>query len=174
MEIWDLYDEYRNKTGLTHIRGDAIPKGCYHLVVHVWIRNSKGEYLIAQRSASRPTFPLMWECVGGSVIAGEDSLTAAIREVKEEVGIDLSPKSGQIMTTKVRSIINGKPFSDIMDVWLFQYDGIVSLSDATTDEVAQTKWMHRREIEQLRESGNLVENLYYFFDEVDIQQGSTT
>ena len=174
MELWDLYDKDRNKTGRIHIRGETIPEGHYHLVVHVWIRNSQGKYLISQRSANRPTFPLMWETVGGSVIAGEDSLTAAIREVKEEVGIDLSPESGRIITTKVRSIINGKPFSDIMDVWLFQYDGDVSLSDATTDEVAQTKWMTRKEIEQLRESGNLVENLYYFFDEVDIQQGSTT
>ena len=58
----------------------------YHLVVHVWIRNSKGEYLISQRSANRPTYPLMWECVGGSVVKGEDSLQGAIREAKEEVG----------------------------------------------------------------------------------------
>ena len=55
--------------------------------MHVWIRNSKGEYLISQRSANRPTFPLMWECVGGSVVKGEDSMQGAIREAKEEVGI---------------------------------------------------------------------------------------
>ena len=32
----------------------------------------------------------MWKCVGGSVVKGEDSLLGAIREAKEEVGIDLS------------------------------------------------------------------------------------
>ena len=70
MEKWDLYTKYRENTGKEHIRGEAIPDGFYHLVVHVWIRNSKGEYLISQRSANRPTFPLMWECAGGSVIEG--------------------------------------------------------------------------------------------------------
>ena len=167
MELWDLYTENREPTGRTHIRGEEIPDGCFHLVVHVWIRNSKGEYLISQRSGNRPTFPLMWECVGGSVLAGEDSLTGALREVKEEVGFDLKPNDGHLLFTKLRSVISGKTFRDIMDVWLFQYDGEVSLTNATTDEVAQTKWMTRSEIEQLRESGDLVETLYYFFTEVD-------
>ena len=74
MELWDLYNENRELLGRDHIRGEEIPEGCYHLVVHVWIRNSKGEYLISRRSADRPSFPLLWECVGGSVLKGEDSL----------------------------------------------------------------------------------------------------
>ena len=169
MELWDLYTENRERTGRTHIRGQEIPEGCFHLVVHVWIRNSRGEYLISQRSANRIMFPLMWECVGGSVLAGEHSLSAAVREVKEEVGIDLSPETGRILTTKIRSIINGKTFRDLVDIWLFDYDGDVDLGNATTDEVAQVKWMTRREIEELKNTGNLVENLYYFFDKVDTQ-----
>ena len=167
MELWDLYTENRKHTGLTHIRGQEIPDGFYHLVVHVWIKNSKGEYLISQRSATRPTFPMMWETVGGSVLAGENSLAGAIREVKEEVGIDLLPDSGTCLFSRIRSDIpNVKP-DHFLDVWLFQYDGNVSLSRATTDEVAQSKWMTRSELNDLRKSGDLVENLFYFFDEVD-------
>ena len=164
MELWDLYTEDRKPTGKIHIRGKEIPAGYYHLVVHVWIRNSKGEYLISQRSVTRPSFPLMWECVGGSVLAGEDSLSGALREAKEEVGIDLPPDSGRVLFTNVR-----KSYRDIVDVWLFQYDGSFSLSNATTDEVAQSKWMTRREIEELGASGQLVNTLYYFFDKVDMQ-----
>ena len=164
MELWDLYTENREPTGRTHIRGEEIPGGFYHLVVHVWIRKSKGEYLISQRSANRPHCPLQWECVGGSVLASETSLEGAIREVKEEVGIDLPPDSGCVLFTNIR-----KSYQDIVDVWLFQYDGSFSLSSAITDEVAQTKWMTCREIEELHTSGKLVETLYYFFDKVDIQ-----
>ena len=102
MEKWDLYTKYREKTGKEHIRGEKIPKGFYHLVVHVWIRNRKGEYLISQRSVSRPTFPLMWECVGGSVLMGESSIDGALREVKEEVGLDLKPETGRLLFTKLR------------------------------------------------------------------------
>ena len=71
MELWDLYNERRELIGRDHIRGEEVPRGYYHLVVHIWIRNKKGEYLISQRSADRPTFPLMWECTGGSVVKGE-------------------------------------------------------------------------------------------------------
>lgn len=84
-EIWDLYNENRELLGKDHIRGEQLPIDGYHLVVHVWIRNSKGEYLIAQRSANRTAFPLIWECVDGSVVKGEDSLQGALREAKEEV-----------------------------------------------------------------------------------------
>lgn len=58
MEIWDLYTEKRERTGTTHPRGEKIPDGFYHLVVHVWIRNSEGKYLIAQRSPNKEAFPL--------------------------------------------------------------------------------------------------------------------
>ena len=164
MELWDLYTENREHTGKTHIRGEEIPEGFYHIVVHVWIKNSRGQYLISQRSASRPAFPLMWETVGGSVIAGENSLTGAIREVKEEVGIDLSPESGTLLFSKIRNDIPGKKADHFLDVWLFQYDGEISLSNATTDEVAQSKWMTPSEIKTLFDSGNMVGTLRYFLD----------
>jgi len=93
MEIWDLYSLDGEIIG-EHKRGTPMPEDGYHLVVHVWIRNSEGKYLMTQRSANKKTFPLAWECVGGSVLQGEDSLTAALREVAEEVGIQLCPESG--------------------------------------------------------------------------------
>lgn len=159
MEKWDLYTKYREKTGKEHIRGDELPEGLYHLVVHVWIRNSKGEYLISQRSANRPTFPLMWECVGGSVLKDESSIQGAIRETKEEIGLDLKQSDGRLLFTKIR----GKGFNDIMDVWLFNYDGEIKLQAATTDEVADCKWMSVPEIRKLYEDKKLVHTLDYFF-----------
>ena len=166
-EIWDLYNENRELLGKDHVRGEQLPVDGYHLVVHVWIRNSKGEYLISQRSANRPTDPLMWECVGGSVVKGEDSLQGAIREAKEEVGIDLMPEKGKVLFSKVRKMIEGKIFNDIMDVWLFEYDGEVDLSNATTDEVAQAAWMKREQIKKLFEQKMFVGTLEYFFTEVE-------
>lgn len=161
MELWDLYNKNRELTGKDHIRGEEIPEGYYHLVVHVWIKNSKGQYLISQRSANRPTFPLLWECVGGSVLKGENSLEGALREVKEEVGIDLSGIDGKVVFSKTRE-------SDIMDVWLFEYNGEVSLNQATTDEVVQTKWLYPEQIRELDDDSQLVYTLKYFFDKISI------
>ena len=160
MEFWDLYTRGRTPTGKTHVRGEKIPAGCYHLVVHVWIRNTRGEYLISQRSANRPTCPFMWECVGGSVVAGENSLDGAIREVKEEVGLDLDPSNGKLVRSCLR-------VNDFLDVWCFSYEGDVSLENATTDEVAQVKWMTPTQIRALLESGKLVDTLAYFFTDID-------
>ncbi len=164
MELWDLYNERRELTGRDHIRGEEVPHGYYHLVVHIWIRNSKGEYLISQRSADRPTCPLMWECVGGSVIKGEDSLTGALRETQEEVGLVLSPENATLVYSVVGRVVNEVKFSDILDVWLFEYDGPISLEQATTREVSQTAWMTKPQIKELFDTGKLVPTLGYFFE----------
>ena len=164
MELWDLYNERRELTGRDHIRGEEVPHGYYHLVVHVWIRNCKGEYLISQRSADRPACPLMWECVGGSVMKGEDSLTGALRETQEEVGVVLPPEHAALVYSVVGRVVNEVKFSDILDVWLFEYDGPVSLEQATTREVAQAAWMTKSQIRELFDTGRLVPTLGYFFE----------
>lgn len=54
-----------------------------------------------------------------------------------------------------------------MDVWLFEYDGEVDLSNATTDEVAQVAWMNRSQIKELFDANMFVDTLEYFFTEVE-------
>ena len=88
-EMWDLYDRNRNMLDRKVERGTKLNDDEYHLVSNAWIRNSKGKFLISQRVEWK-SHPLMWECTGGSVIMGEDTYQGAIREVKEELGIDVS------------------------------------------------------------------------------------
>ena len=88
MELWDVYDKDRVKTGETMERGSAFADGAYHLVVHVCIFNSKGEMLIQQRQPFKEGWPNLWDLtVGGSAVAGESSGEAAKRELFEEIGI---------------------------------------------------------------------------------------
>lgn len=67
--------------------------GEYHLSVHVWLLNHNGEFLLIKRSPNKG-YPNMWESTGGSAIAGDDSLSAAIREVKEETGLTADSTCG--------------------------------------------------------------------------------
>ncbi|MBQ1985388.1 MAG: NUDIX domain-containing protein [Clostridia bacterium] len=170
MEIWDLYNLNREKIG-THVRGTELPEDGYHLVVHVWLKDRAGRNLMTQRAANKPTFPLFWECVGGSVLQGESSINAAVRETEEEVGVRLQPEHGKLLFTKVRGTVDEKRYNDIVDVWCFEYDGEVNVAqNATTDEVTQVKWMYKDEIAHLREKGNLIysiKDLDYFFKEMD-------
>lgn len=159
MERWDLYTADRKPTGLDHIRGEKMPEGLYHLVVHVWIRDSRGRYLLSRRSETRPTFPLMWETVGGSVLKGENSLQGALREVFEEVGIRLDPPSGRLLFSEVRH-----RYGDLKDVWLFSFDGEADLKAAPTDEVCETAWLTKEQIRALYDSGKLIHTLGYFLE----------
>jgi len=123
-ELWDVYDENRNLTGKTHIRGEDLLPGEYHLVVHVWILNNSGQFLMTQRSPNKG-YPLLWETTGGSALAGDDSLTAALREVKEETGLTLLPEKGKILRQ-----YSGP--DNHVDVWLFRQD--FDLADVTLQE----------------------------------------
>ena len=169
MEIWDLYDENRSIIG-EHIRGTELPENGFHLVVHVWIKNHAGQYLMTQRSANKRTFPLLWECVGGSAFKGETGIQSAVREVQEEIGLELCPEDGQLLFTKIRKTIGDKRYNDIVEVWLFHHDGDIPLKNATTDEVAQACWMDADRIRTLRRENKLVysiKDLDYFFDEME-------
>lgn len=162
MELWDLYTADREPLGRTHVRGEALPDGCFHLVVHVWLRNAQGQYLISQRSESRPAFPLMWETTGGSVVSGEDSLSGALREAREELGAVLNPEAGRLVFSQVRDWVDGRRFGDILDVWCFGFQGQPQLAKAD-GEVKQARWMSPEEIRELWDRGELVGTLGYFF-----------
>lgn len=123
-ELWDIYDSDRNATGRIHRRGDEMEEGEYHLVVHVWIRHPDGRFLMTRRSPNKG-FPLLWETTGGSALAGDDSLTAALREAMEETGLSLVPEKGRI--------IHRYTLTDThYDVWLFSHD--FTLDDVTLQE----------------------------------------
>jgi 8-oxo-dGTP pyrophosphatase MutT (NUDIX family) len=67
----------------------------------------------------------MWECTSGSAIAGDDSLAAARREVKEENGLDVLPENGTV-------VFSYKGSHDFGDVWLFRQD--FDLNDVVLQE----------------------------------------
>lgn len=87
MEYWDIYDEHRIPTGKLHLRGRPLETGERHIVVEIWTANPKKQLLITKRHPDKK-YGGLWECTGGSALAGEDSLHAAARELFEETGIN--------------------------------------------------------------------------------------
>ena len=103
MERWDLRDGEGNPTGETMERGEHLKPGQYHLVVHIWIIDGQGRLLIQKRAAHLKLMPDIWAATGGSAVAGEDSHTAAARELREELGIETDGTLGRICALRAGS-----------------------------------------------------------------------
>ena len=150
MELWDLFDRDRNPTGETHERGKPMPAGRYHTVVHVVIFNSRGEMLIQQRQPFKEGWPNLWDItVGGSAIAGDDSRSAAEREVMEELGlpIDLSGEMPKIIL----------PFDQgFDDIYIITMDVDLSALHLQESEVQAVRWAGMEDIFALMKAGQFL------------------
>lgn len=90
-ELVDILDEQGNPTGQSCLKSEAHRKGLWHPTIHVWLYNKDGKVLLQQRGKNKETHPLLWDVsVAGHVASGEPIITAAIREVEEEVGYQIT------------------------------------------------------------------------------------
>ena len=145
-ERWDLYDRDGKPLGRTIVRGRRLSAGEHHLVVHIWVVNSVGRYLLQRRSPRRRLMPNMWAATGGSAITGEDSLTAARRELAEELGIRPRPEEFQFLGRLNRR-------NSLCDLWLVQKDVPVTAMRLQKEEVAQVRWVTREQLEEMVNDG---------------------
>ncbi|MBQ8641020.1 MAG: NUDIX domain-containing protein [Clostridia bacterium] len=154
-EYWDICDENGIPTGRIHQKGMPMNPGEYHMSVSVWIRNRKGEYLISRRLPTARHDPNFWEPAGGSAIAGEDSLAAALREVREELGLTLDPACGTLFRRYNWPHSDGCGMVHIC-TWVFRSDA--SLADITLqpEETCDARWASEDEIRVLIREGLFV------------------
>tara|TARA_R110002167_G_scaffold143481_6_gene332802 strand:+ start:309 stop:857 length:549 start_codon:yes stop_codon:yes gene_type:complete len=89
-ELVDILDEEGNYTGETGLKSSVHLKGLYHPTIHVWFYTTDGRVLIQQRAKIKDTHPLLWDVsVAGHVGAGEGVGQSAVREVAEEIGLEI-------------------------------------------------------------------------------------
>lgn len=153
METWDLYDDQGNLTGETALRGNHLPADRYHLVVHLWIRNTHNEYLIQKRSQLVESKKGMWAFTGGSATKGDDSFTAMKREVEEELGLVLTDDHNPVMVR--RSIFR----VSIVDQWLLRLD-VEPEALPLGPEVEKVRFASEAEIRKM-----MKEELFWSLDE---------
>ncbi len=164
VELWDILDKNGNVTGRVHERGKPMNKGEFHLEVCVWIENDNGEYLISQRSLNK-TFPNMWECTGGNAVAGDDSLTTALKEAKEELGIILEPQNGRMIQHHLPC--GNVECHGLIDVWLFRQNVDISTVILAPDETCNAMWASRDEINRMIDEGTFTTwKQYTYIDEL--------
>jgi isopentenyl-diphosphate delta-isomerase len=94
-ETWQLYDTHGQPlegqgAGKTEIRTKAL----LHGASHVWMwRETNGaiKVLLQKRAADKATWPNCYDIsAAGHIDLGESPIAAAIRETKEEIGLDIT------------------------------------------------------------------------------------
>lgn len=119
MEYFDVVDINKNKINKILPRGAALQEGEYNVGVEVWIINSNNKLLLTQRSPLK-SHPLRWECPGGCLMAGETSKEGAVREIKEEIGLDIDIEQLHFITSSLYKY-------QFVDIYTIKLD--VSLAD---------------------------------------------
>lgn len=90
MELIEIVDENGNFTGEVMDKDEAHDKNLLHNEIAVFIINDRKQTLLQKRSASKRFDPNKWALCAGHVDAYESLEDAAIREIKEEIGLIVS------------------------------------------------------------------------------------
>lgn len=151
-ERWDIYDINKVPTGRTMGRNEWILKdGEYHLTVLGALRRPDGRYLITKRKMNKAWAPGHWEIPGGAAMAGESSLEAVKREVREETGIDVSEARCELKLTYHREAGTGDNY--IVDGYLIELDFDEAEVKAQEEETDGWALATREEIAELGAQG---------------------
>jgi len=146
MELCTLVDTTGTPTGRTVPRGTSLAPGEYYPVVHVWIRDEAGYFLIQQRAFHLASGPGVWATTVGYVQAGEDSLAGALREVDEELGLRLPPACLRVLSYRAWE-------TRFETRWVAEVARSVTGTPVLGPEVADWKWVSKTELAQMVQEG---------------------
>lgn len=154
MEYLDICDSEGNLLGNKELKTEVHKLGLWHRSVHVWILNSKGELLIQKRSPLMDNHPNEWDIsAAGHVSTGEDFITSAIRETKEEIGLKLSKEDFILIgTVKETSSKNGYINNEINPIYIVKMDLDPEELVKQKEEVTEVKFIKINDLKEIIES----------------------
>ncbi len=159
MELLDVYDSLGNKTGRVVERGkkdETFGVDEHIAVAIIYIENDKGEFLIQKTSEEKGGH---YSSTGGHINHGEDAYSAIIREVKEELGIDVSNDN---------IISLGHICVDFPVRFMFYLKKNINLNDIIlqNDEVESVEYMSIDKIRNILDKGLMNKGHYKVLEKV--------
>ncbi|MFW5813368.1 MAG: NUDIX hydrolase [Fibrobacterota bacterium] len=161
-EYIDELDEAGAQTGRRFTRDWVHSRGLWHRTVHVWILNSGGELLIQRRSSLKESHPGLWDIsAAGHCSSGDSSRGAAVREVKEELGLDVDPERLEYLfsvTQQFRACGREYIDNEFCDVYLFRTEAPTESLTVDESEISEVRFVKWRELEAMRRGSEFVDH----------------
>ena len=148
MEIFDVLNEYGEFTGKTATREECHEKGYWHRAVYAFIINEQGDVMLQKRSANKKLWPNLWDVTaGGHVDSGEFGRQALIREVKEELGIEIKDDEIKYLVGSTSINENGKIINKhYNECYLITKNIDISNLALQKEEVAEVRYFSKDEL----------------------------
>ena len=150
-ETFDVLDKWGVRTGETAGREKCHLEGLWHRAVVVFVVSIDNQRVLLQkRSATKKLWPNCWDLTaGGHVLAGEIGYQAALRETKEEIGLELRPEDLLCIGSSISENLKG----EIINRHFNEYNVAKSDVDPAElklqpEEVEEVKWVDWREIRE--------------------------
>ncbi len=164
MEYIDIFDKNNNPTGEIKEKTKAHEEGNFHRTAHIWIMNDNKELLLQKRSATKETHPNCWDISGaGHIRAGETVIEGAIRELKEELGVEANENDFKFIAI-VKNIKNPQN-QEFAYVYLLESSNTIKDYIFEDNEVSEVKYVYFEDLEEM--VANRVEGLLIHEEEYE-------
>ena len=148
IEKFDVLTETGEYTGRIEARDDCHKYGFWHKAVALFIINSKNQVLLQKRSPNKKLWPNLWDIsAGGHVLAGEFGEQALIREVKEELGIEVKENEIRYLASSTSTNLKGNIINNHFgECFIITKQIDIEQIKLQKDEVEEVKWFTKQEI----------------------------
>lgn len=138
-ELFDVVDEQDRVVGQA-TRGEVHRKKLWHRAVHAWVFNARGDVFLQKRSLLKDMAPGLWDSsCSGHLDAGESYDQAIVRELEEEIGVQLDRTPERIMTERACAATGW----EFVQVYRLPHEGPFELHPA---EIERGEWRNPIEL----------------------------
>jgi len=141
-ELIDILDSEGNFTGKSCLKSVAHQNGYFHATVHVWLYTKDEKILLQKRAPTKKVFPNLWDIsVAGHIGSGEQIVDAALREIYEEIGLELKASDLTKIGTRKHEVshANGIQDNEFHHVFIAELKVPVDQLTVQEEEVAGLK-----------------------------------
>ena len=138
-EIFDVVNEHDEVVG-RQPRSEVHRLGLMHRATHVLVFNQRGQVFLQKRSMKKDRQPGLWDSsASGHVDSGEDYDACAVRELREEIGLQISHAPRRLFK------LAASPETDQEHVWVYrcEEEGPFQLHP---DEIQRGEWFEPDEV----------------------------